>query len=115
MKNKLVKRLALLALAYAPCAFAGSGWVNVTVSQAGSWQENSGEYFISIDRVINTEGCTQNVPQLRWSQSTVSANSTYATILAAIASGHTLMVYVYGCTQAGWPQLWGAQIAPSVS
>jgi hypothetical protein len=112
MTSKLVKTIAAIALAYAPCAIAGSGWVNVTVSQAGSWQDNGGEYFLSIDRVINTEGCAQNVAQLRWSQSTSNASGMYSTILAAIASGRPVMVYVYGCTQAGWPQLWGAQMAP---
>lgn len=112
MTWKLGRKLAALALAYAPGAMAGSGWVNVTALQLGSWQENGGEYFLSIDRVINTEGCTQNVPQLRWSQSTSNANGMYSTILTAIASGRSVMVYVYGCTQAGWPQLWGAEMAP---
>ena len=109
--KKLSKIGILLAMLYAPAVFAGSGWVNVTVSDVGTFKDY-GEYFVSIDRVINTEGCAQNVAQLRVSVSDPSANGLYSTLLTLIASGRPVMVYVYGCTSSGWPQLWGVKMSP---
>jgi hypothetical protein len=112
MVKRLAKACALAVALHAPTVFAGSGWVNVTVSEVGFWQDNGGEYFVSIDRIINTEGCAQNVAQLRVGVNTVGASGLYSTLLATVSSGRPVMVYVYGCTSSGWPQLWGAQMAP---
>jgi hypothetical protein len=111
MKTLLRIALALTTI-YVPSAFAGSGWVNVTISSLGSHQENGGEYVLLIDRVINTEGGAQNVAELRWKDSAPNSKGIYSTLLTAVAAGHPVLVYVYSCTASGWPQLWGAKIIP---
>lgn len=89
---------------------AGSGWVSLSVVDVGSHQENGGEYFVSINHVINPENCTQNVSELRWRESAPNAKGMYATMLAATMAGRPVVAYVYGCTPSGWPQLWGVKM-----
>lgn len=101
----------LVAVLGAAPAQAGSGWVNVVISSASTWQENGGEYVLVIDRVINPENCTQNIAELRWHSSSANSKSQFAVVLTAVASSRPLIVYVYGCTPSGYPQLWGSRLA----
>src|SRR5437868_7756077 len=78
MKKKL---LALLMTVFVlqSNAWAGSGWVSVTIADFGAWQEDGGEYFLSIDRMVNPEGCSHNVAQLRWAENTPGAKAMSST------------------------------------